>query len=56
MSDQIDLKNTVDELASIIVNLNGEMIKLKAQVADIQDQLDSVYIKTNLISHEQGIK
>jgi len=53
MSDQIDLKNTVDELAGIIVNLNGEMIKMKSQIEEIKDQLDAVYVKANVVGHNQ---
>ena len=53
MTDQIDLKNTVEELAGIIVNLNAEMIMLKARVEEMQDQLDAVYIKPNIVGHKQ---
>ena len=54
MTEEIDLNSKLDTLASIIVTLNGEMILLKAKVDEMQDQLDAVYIKPNLVSHDKG--
>jgi hypothetical protein len=54
MSDDINLKSKIDSLERLIMTLNGEMILLRGRVDELEDQLDSVYIKSNIVSHEPG--
>ena len=54
MTEEIDLKSKIDSLSKIIMTLNGEMILLTSRVDEMEDQLDSVYLKSNIVSHEPG--